>query len=225
MNKWIFTTIITVCMVGAAQAQLFDFDALSPGDNAAAISTYMTGLYPGTVTALNAVASITDSGGTPGIPLGDDSFIKNAYSDGSANSGQFEIIFDVPIVSAQFEAGVFAASQVWEDFSFNPFNASGDPVGMSDGGGAVIPGGTSAYIVGGDGGTEWIWLTNWAYDIVATSPVLIFDEPVTRLLFHDDQVHDIGIDNLSVEAVPVPGAILLGMLGLSVVGVKLRKHA
>ena len=33
----------------------------------------------------------------------------------------------------------------------------------------------------------------------------------------------LGIDR--VEAVPVPGAVLLGMLGLSVVGVKLRKHA
>ena len=32
-------------------------------------------------------------------------------------------------------------------------------------------------------------------------------------------------DNFSLEIVPVPGAVLLGMLGLSVVGVKLRKHA
>jgi hypothetical protein len=33
------------------------------------------------------------------------------------------------------------------------------------------------------------------------------------------------IDDVSYRAVPVPGAVLLGMLGLSVVGVKLRKHA
>jgi len=34
------------------------------------------------------------------------------------------------------------------------------------------------------------------------------------------------LDNVRVvEMVPVPGAVLLGMLGLSVVGVKLRKHA
>ena len=30
---------------------------------------------------------------------------------------------------------------------------------------------------------------------------------------------------LTIEAVPVPGAVLLGMIGLSVAGIKLRKHA
>jgi len=34
-----------------------------------------------------------------------------------------------------------------------------------------------------------------------------------------------GVFRVTGEVVPVPGAVLLGMLGLSVVGVKLRKHA
>jgi len=34
-----------------------------------------------------------------------------------------------------------------------------------------------------------------------------------------------GIDNVSLNVIPVPGAVLLGILGLSVAGVKLRKHA
>lgn len=37
--------------------------------------------------------------------------------------------------------------------------------------------------------------------------------------------YDAGIDNVSVAVVPVPGAVLLGMLGLSLAGVKLRKQA
>jgi len=38
-------------------------------------------------------------------------------------------------------------------------------------------------------------------------------------------VENTGIDNVQIGVVPVPGAVLLGMLGLSVVGVKLRKRA
>ena len=34
-----------------------------------------------------------------------------------------------------------------------------------------------------------------------------------------------GIDDLDFTVIPVPGALLLGMLGLSVAGIKLRKHA
>ena len=34
-----------------------------------------------------------------------------------------------------------------------------------------------------------------------------------------------GFDNVSLNVVPVPGAVILGMIGLSVAGVKLRKHA
>lgn len=35
----------------------------------------------------------------------------------------------------------------------------------------------------------------------------------------------IALDNINAEVVPAPGAVLLGILGLSVAGVKLRKHA
>jgi len=34
-----------------------------------------------------------------------------------------------------------------------------------------------------------------------------------------------GIDNVSLNVIPVPGAVILGMIGLSVAGVKLRKRA
>ena len=46
---------------------------------------------------------------------------------------------------------------------------------------------------------------------------------VSQLLF--SSVDDVNDEYAVIGAVPVPGAVLLGMLGLSVVGVKLRKRA
>ena len=51
------------------------------------------------------------------------------------------------------------------------------------------------------------------------------------LYYIDDTPNDwsddaaINYSDLTVTAVPVPGAVLLGLLGLSVAGIKLRKHA
>jgi len=46
---------------------------------------------------------------------------------------------------------------------------------------------------------------------------------VTLTIYDDDG--GMGTDSLLVNVVPVPGAVLLGIIGLSVAGVKLRKHA
>jgi len=52
--------------------------------------------------------------------------------------------------------------------------------------------------------------------------------PNARIKFQwdraDDRLYNSGIDDVAVF-VPVPGALLLGILGLGAVGVKLRKHA
>jgi hypothetical protein len=220
MKKFILTTIMTICVAGTAQAAFtFDFDGLTPGEGDAAISAYMSSVYPGTVTAVDAIVSNSDSGGTPGLPLGPDSFIKNAYS-GGVNAGKFEISFDKPIVSAQFEAGVFGASAQSWDFVMEAYDQDGNPVGMSNGGGAndsLVPGPHAPYslVISGN---EWRFMTDWDYDIAVLSPVLIFDQPVTTLVWHDDQIGDVGIDTLTVEAIPAPGAILLGGIGVGLVG-------
>lgn len=221
--------ITTICMVGSAQADLitFDFEDLDVGNTETDISTYMSGLYPGSVTVLYAVVSNTDSVGTIGGPLGPDNFIKNTSGtpapgdDPPYNTGLFEISFDdtTPIYSAQFDAGVFGASQESTDFVMEAWDKYGNPVGMTDGGGYV------GAFAEGISGNEWVFSTNWAVDVAVVSPLLIFDGPVTRLVFHDDNLYDVGIDNLVVNTVPVPGAVLLGILGLSVAGVKLRKYA
>jgi len=231
MNKWIFTTIITICMVGAAQADIFDFEGtvpnpLSTGDQDALVAAYMTEVYGSSVSVLGAQVSVYQSdGSTAGAPLGPDQFIKNRnrFSEPPYDIDTIEISFDtVPILNAQFEAGVFAASVHGSpDFVCEAYDAIGNPVGISDGGGANL-GGVGSHTISGN---QWIWYTNWATDVSALSPLLVFNSPVTRLVFHDDNQFDVGVDNLEVTPVPVPGAVLLGMLGLSVVGVKLRKRA
>ena len=207
-------------MVGAAQAAVtFDFDTLTPGLGDAAISAYMSSIYPGTVTALHAVVSNTNSGGIVGPPLGPDSFIKNAYS-GGLNAGRFEISFGIPILSAQFEAGVFGWSAVSWDYVMEAYDKDGNPVGMSDGGGAnmnLVPGAHAPYSYQISGNT-WRFMTSYDFDIAVLSPLLIFDDPVTRLVWHDDQIGDVGIDTLAVTPIPAPGAILLGGIGVGLVG-------
>ena len=51
------------------------------------------------------------------------------------------------------------------------------------------------------------------------------DRSVSFLPMSDDCREAVAIDNLDVISTPAPGAVLLGIFGLSVVGVKLRKYA
>lgn len=52
-----------------------------------------------------------------------------------------------------------------------------------------------------------------------------FDGSVSFLPIPDDSKEPVTIDNLDPASTPAPGAVLLGMFGLSVIGVKLRKYA
>lgn len=88
----------------------------------------------------------------------------------------------------------------------------------------------------------WVWssgepvtYTNWdeGEDNNSTPPVYGEDYAVINWDLGTGQWNDwdhmrpdyYHIDGIYENPVPVPGAVLLGMLGLSVVGVKLRKHA
>ena len=66
------------------------------------------------------------------------------------------------------------------------------------------------------------------------STTYFVDNPITTLVFHNSKSGWVGIDTLTVWAdpptdppmhAPVPAAILLGMLGLSAAGIKLRNFA
>lgn len=52
-----------------------------------------------------------------------------------------------------------------------------------------------------------------------------FDGSASSLPVIDDSREAASIDNLDPISTPAPGAVLLGMFGLSVIGVKLRKYA
>jgi len=72
--------------------------------------------------------------------------------------------------------------------------------------------------------TEWMdVMTYWSLP----NPVGSIS-PNARIRFGwdraDDRLYNSGIDDVVVQAIPVPGAVLLGILGLSVAGVKLRKR-
>ena len=83
--------------------------------------------------------------------------------------------------------------------------------------------------------------TNWGQEILSHPGIHYFGEvstPITAALAGTHlmtvrfaercNVHSgiqINLNGEPIQAVPIPGAVLLGMLGLSVAGVKLRKHA
>ncbi|MEJ2648346.1 MAG: hypothetical protein P8016_08080 [Sedimentisphaerales bacterium] len=53
----------------------------------------------------------------------------------------------------------------------------------------------------------------------------VFSGTVSQFGFLVDYVGDSGSDNFHLSVVPVPGAVLLGILGLGIAGIKLRKFA
>ena len=218
MNRLILTAALTICLVGVARADLFNFNSLSDEGNSTTISTYMTGVYGSTVTVSDATADNDNWNGNTTIA------IRTASSVG----GDFEILFvNTPIISLLGIGGtgstvgyVYDATS-GDDFSLKAYDSTYGDVENPNPSAQVDIG----YAV--DYGTAWfLW---WQYDVgddsVVNIPDLMFSRPVSLLVISDEGTKDVGIDNLQVTPVPVPAAVLLGMLGLSVAGLKLRKFA
>jgi len=177
--------VLTICMVGAAQADLvmFDFDTLSQDDGAAVIEAYMEGIYGSDITVVGPTLYVNKGGN-----LGPDAAIVTA----NVSPRWFSISFnDVRITSASFDWAIYV----------DAFHAYADGVEIF-----------SHTVVNAPG--------TWG-----NTGLIVFPSPVTTLLFTDSSNGAIGIDNLEVTPVPVPGAILLGILGLGAAGFKLRKFA
>ena len=109
--------------------------------------------------------------------------------------------------------------------------------GYYPGGSGIIPGGVPIFRLADQVGGGRVWSsqesdnTPWQLDHMVTW--LITGGPSAgnyAIAWEDQDLGDADYQDLVVELdlaapVPVPGAVLLGMLGLSVAGVKLRKHA
>jgi hypothetical protein len=197
MHKLILTAVLAICIVGTTQAGMytFTFDSLANNSNPATVETYMEGIYMGGVSGYNGITLFTDTDSTI---ISSDSLLGPdpwLQVDTGTTIDQLRITFDdVPIDYVSFE---------WMTHQ-NPlyFVAS------------YTDGGSEVFTLDGDekGGNQD---GTFSYDFTGKT--------VKTLYFHNGGDW-IGIDNLSVNSVPLPAGVLLGVLGLGVVGLKLRKH-
>jgi hypothetical protein len=157
----------------------------------------------GFVSVDSALVSFSDSSGTD-LVLADfgPSSNGNALATGLADPSSLVMTF-----------GVLPATDL--ELSFGGDTAPGVAVLTALSGG--VPVGFDAVPMNGDG------IMN---QTVALSG-LVFDQAVFQ--YTADGVNPLPlveiVDNINFNVVPVPGAILLGILGLSVAGVKLRRFA
>lgn len=209
MKKLIFAAVLSICMVGAAQAFVtFTFDdgsganKLYDGDGSRDIGTHMTWRYGSTVTVSDAEADNDDweiSG-----PDNETIFIRTGVS---SSEKDFEILFaTVPVTS------ISGIGYVFDDTSGPDIVITGYG---SDYGSVENPSGTSVGTWSADPG-----------DDKQVSFSLTFSSPAYLLVISDSGEKDVGIDNLQVEpyvagggaVIPAPGAILLGSIGVGLVG-------
>ncbi len=203
---------IAVCLAvtcTAAKADItFDFEGTSVGDESAGLTTYMSGVYGSSVTVTDARVS-TNTFLPPIDWAGNDTkFIRLALTGDGALEGDMEISFDeTPISAVRFDGFVWLDDNLFDlgDLQLkaysDQFTASGGTRGDPDPGSIVAD-------LTWDPGTWNGFDSGW----------VVFDQPVTLLVFSDHSIYDIGVDNLQVRAVPAPGAALLGLLGMGLIG-------
>ncbi len=218
MRRVGLSLVLSVCLVGVAQAGVvtFDFEGATIGgagpDYVASgnqrVSDYMTGVYGSAITATGAGAWRNDESAPldldwPG-KTGTDQWLRT-YGSQSVTPGVFQISFDiVPVAGAAADFHVFTET-AGHDFTVKAYD---DTYGnrYAPAAGALV--------------TE----QSWDFGTGSGSFALSFNSPVSLLVFSDGGWYDIAIDNLEVTPVPVPGAVLLGMLGLGAAGMKLRRE-
>lgn len=192
-----------------ADAVMFDFDTLVP-NNAALGQSGNVGTYMSSVYGSN-VTVASDVGVGTGSFFGSVDFGPDPY----VFSNVIDIRFDNPIESLSFDGVVF---------------------------GGLLGGSLDFHLIAMNGGTAANVVTiNNVMGAFSSGPIDFLAlglGSVDRLIFSDNFVHDIGIDNMEVtpsgagspSSIPLPASAALGALGLCAVGVvtslnKKRTHA
>ena len=181
MKKPLMISMLTVCLVGNAQAGLFDYGGppLSSGSGSMHLAAYMTDVY-GVV--LNAGNPAPDLAGDVHVLAG---LHRGVYRGSRQAALAWLTTFSYgagPEDGPNFLQGVHHA----DSWGSNP---------LSSGIAAEKP--MTLLVLGGEAGID----------------------------AHDPGIGNVGEIAPDAIATPAPGALLLGVLGLSAVGVKLRKHA
>ncbi|MBW8015135.1 MAG: hypothetical protein FVQ82_03040 [Planctomycetes bacterium] len=181
-----------------------DFNRLEKGDNEAKIGRYMTNMMGSKVTIDDAEVRDNWDGDWPyweGKNGGDD------YLRCNVESGDIEIIFKKPIIRVKGDGYAFDTRNGY-DYYVKGYDASYGNSHENPKGSSFVQ---QLGILTGDGHEA-------PFDIT-------FSRPVTLLVLSNSGKDWVGIDNLYVEAVPVPGAGLLGMIGIGVTGWLKRRKA
>jgi hypothetical protein len=217
MKRFILIMFLMVSLATTAQADLvtFSFNSLSDGADSTAISTYMTGLYGSTVNVSDAAARHDDY--SPYDWKYNDTFI---WTHGPTAIGEYlldmEIVFaSVPITGISgYTDGYVLDAGLGTDFKIYAYDSTYN---------------TGSYTAENPNPSALVYTHTWDASSGTTIdiPDITFSRNVSLLVFSNDGLHDVAIDNLKVysSVVPVPGAFLLGLLGLGAAGMKLRKYA
>ncbi len=206
MNYRVLSLCISVAVVSAVCAPAlgvtFTFDELSPWSGPAAISGYMSDLYGSEVSVRGAMAGPI----FPGDSFGPDGYLFSTVQAGGPRNFPFSIDIgfeaDAAIGSVQFEGAIFG-NNPGHDFRMWAYT---------------------------DGGTKLVSVTSWdtprghgAYWF--DSGLMTFGTAVDRLVFSDNWIYDVAINDLAVSAwasgavsAPTPTSTVLGSLGLLFVG-------
>lgn len=191
-----------------AQAEwtLFDFNdvlGINGTDSDTAISRYMTGVMGSTVIADDVEVRDNWDSDNPiwAGKAGADDFLRC-----DSATGDLELIFSDPISRVTGDGYAFYTQNGY-DYHIRGYDAS-------YGGDHENP--LSSSLV-----TEYSIYTGSGHDAPFD---VVFDRPVSLLVLSNGGREWIGVDNLSVQTTPVPGAGLLAVIGMGVTGwLKRRK--
>lgn len=224
MKRLLLLIIVVLLVAGTASADLyatFDVEGATRGGASPdyvesadqRVTDYMTDTYGSSLTATGAAAWANSESAPLNLDWPDkdhdDQWLRTYGSD-SITHGAFQLSFDsLPIVSAAADFHVFEETS-GHDFTVKAYDSS-----YADGEADRYNPDPAALV------SE----SSWNFGTGSDSFALGFSSPVSLLVFSDGGWYDIAIDNLEVAAVPIPAAVLLGILGLGVAGVKLRRIA